>query len=402
MADRALSHIRVVELCNLVAGPYCTKLLADLGAEVIKVERPGLGDDARRRGPFLNDSPHPERSGLFLYLNTNKLGITLDVETTAGRDILRELVRQSDVLVEDHPPAVLEGLGLTYPRLSEANPRLVMTSITPFGQSGPYRDYKAHALNSFHSGGEGYLLPIQSPDLTREPVKGGGLQPDCVCGLSSAIATLAAVYRMKATGRGQHVDVSKQDVLMTMALLEIAMYANVNFVRSRLKRPLLMALPMKTRDGYLSMSALADREWQDVVRFMGNPEWARDERYSAWLNRHLLGDEITPRVEECVARYDKHELFHKLQASAIAAAPVNNAQDLVESPQLEARGFFSEIDHPETGKLKFPTAAYKYSRTPWSVERPAPLLGEHNKLVYSGWLGFDEQELVALDECGVI
>ena len=137
MADRALSHIRVVELCNLIAGPYCTKLLADLGAEVIKVERPGLGDDARRRGPFLNDSPHPERSGLFQYLNTNKLGITLDVETTAGRDILRELVRQSDVLVEDHPPAVLEGLGLTYPQLSEANPRLVMTSITPFGQSGP-------------------------------------------------------------------------------------------------------------------------------------------------------------------------------------------------------------------------------------------------------------------------
>ncbi len=237
MSEQALSHLKVLELCNFVCGPYCTKLLADLGAEVIKVEPPGVGDESRRRGPFLNDIPHPERSGLFLYLNTNKSGITLDIKTTKGRGILKELIKKTDILVEDNPPKVMKELGLTYHELKKINPRLVMTSITPFGQTGPYRDYKAHEMNLYHAGGEGYLLPIQSPDLTREPVKAGGLVGDCICGLSSAIATLAAAYNMKETGVGQHIDVSKQDVLMTMVLLEIAMYANMGVVRNRLQRP---------------------------------------------------------------------------------------------------------------------------------------------------------------------
>jgi crotonobetainyl-CoA:carnitine CoA-transferase CaiB-like acyl-CoA transferase len=226
-----------------------------------------------------------------------------------------------------------------------------MTSITPFGQTGPYRDYKTYTLNAFHAGGEGYLLPIQSPDSAHEPVKGGSLQPECICGLSSALATLAATYRMKANRQGQHLDISKQDLYMTMALLEIAMFANQGIVRSRLKRPLLMPLPMRCLDGYIHMSALTDREWQDVVKFIGSPAWALDEKYSRWLNRHHSGDEITPKIEEFMQKYTKHDLFHRLQESGIAAAPVNNAEDLCNSPQMEARGFFAEIDHSFTGHL---------------------------------------------------
>ena len=402
MSEKGLGHLKVLELCNLVAGPYSTKLLADLGAEVIKIEHPGAGDDARRRGPFLQDNPHPELSGLFLYLNTNKLGVTLDVTTNTGKNVLIDLIKQTDILVEDRSPATMEELGLTYGDLEKVNPKLVMTSITPFGQTGPYRDYKAYELNSYHAGGEGYLLPTQSPDLSREPVKGGGLVGDCICGLSAAIATLAAAYRMGATGLGQHIDVSKQDVLMTMVLLEVAMFVNMNIVRNRIRRPLLMPTPMECQDGYLMMSALTDREWGSVVEFMGNPAWAEDERFSQWLSRHLSGDEINPHVREFVKQYKKEELFHQLQNKAIAAAPVNTAEDLVKSPQTEARGFFAEIDHPKAGKLKYPTAPYKLSRTPWKAERAAPLIGEHNEFVYCDRLGYDKRDLVAMKEAGII
>lgn len=402
MSDRALSHLKVVELCSSIAGAYCAKLLADLGAEVIKVEPPGAGDDARRRGPFPDDRPHPEKSGLFLYLNTHKLGVTLDAKTGTGRLILRQLIEHGDVFVEDNPPDVARGIGLEYEELKGTNSRLVMTSLTPFGHTGPYRDYKAYALNSFHAGGEGYLLPTMSTDLSREPVKSGGLQADCICGLSAASATLAATYRMRATGRGQHIDVSKQDVLMTMVLLEIAMYANMGYVRSRQRRPLLMPLPMKCRDGYVMISALTDREWNDLLKFLGNPEWSKDERFALWLNRHFLGDEITPHVEEFVAQHEKEELFHRLQADALAAAPVNSAEDLVNSAQTEARGFFQEVDHAEAGRLKYPAGPYKFSRTPCRAQRAAPLLGQHNELVYCGRMGYDKDDLVKLREAGVI
>src|SRR3989304_3206254 len=148
MDDRALSGLKVVEYARFISGPFCAKLLADLGAEVIKVEEPGTGDEARRRGPFLNDVPHPERSGLFLYLNTNKLGITLDVGNPKGAGIFRQLVAEADILVENNPPARMKELGLDYEALREINPRLIVTSITPFGQTGPYRDYKSTNLIS--------------------------------------------------------------------------------------------------------------------------------------------------------------------------------------------------------------------------------------------------------------
>jgi len=402
MSEQCLSHIKVVELCNSVAGNYCTKLLADLGAEVIKIEKPGVGDIARRIGPFPDDSPHPEQSGLYLYLNTNKKGITLDLDTNTGQDILKELIKQTDIFVEDNTPGTLDKSGISYGDLKKSNPGLVMTSITSFGQTGPYRDYKAYQLNTYHAGGEGFLLPIMSPDLSREPVRGGGLAGDCICGLSAGIAILAAAYRMKATGKGQYLDISKQDIMNTMVLLDIAMYANLKLPRDRLRRPLLMPIPMRCRDGYLMLSALTDREWKSVIDFMGNPAWADDDRFNQWLSRHLSGDDINPHVEEFVRQYNKDELFHQLQAKAIAAAPVNTSEDLLSSPQLEARGFFTEMEHPKAGKLKYPTAGYKMDETPWVAGFAAPLLGQHNEQIYCERLGYSRQELVGLREAGVI
>jgi len=403
MPDKALGHLRVLELCRLVCGPYCTKLLADLGAEVIKVEPPGSGDEARRRGPYLKDAPDAELSGLFLYLNTNKLGITLDVGTSTGRKVLRELIAQADVFVEDNPPAFMEELGLTYNEVRAINPRLVMTSITPFGRTGPYRDYRAHELNVYHAGGEGYMMPIESPYPDREPVKGGGLVGDCMCGLSAALATLAAVYRARATGQGQQVDVSRQDVLMTMVGLEVAMYAYSGMVRTRHHRKTLMAVPLECRDGgYIMVSAFADRDWQNMARFMGRAAWAEDERFSNIVGRWVHAEELMPAVEEWAAGYEKEDLFHRLQALSIAAAPVNTPEDVVKSPQMQARGFLTEMDHARAGRLKYPAPSYRFSQTPCSTDRGAPLLGQHNELVYCEKLGYSRDDLVGMAEAGVI
>jgi len=402
MPEQALSHLKVLELCNLVSGSYGTKLLADLGAEVIKVEPPSVGDEARRRGPFLNDIPDSEKSGLFLYLNTNKLGITLDIETSIGQNILKELIKQADIFVEDNPPQKMEELGLTYAELKNINPHLVMTSITPFGQSGPYRNYKAFELNAVHAGGEGYMMPIESTFPNREPVKGGGLVGDCMCGLSASLATLAASYDMNATGIGQHVDVSKQDVLMTMVGLEVAMFTYSGTVRTRHKRKAMLATPKECQDGYIMMSVFGDRDWQVFARFIGKDSWAEEERLNTSMKRWENSDEIDQYVETWAKQHKKYDLFHQLQANALAGAPVNTSEDLVRSPQLKSRGFFVEIDHPKAGKLNYPSVSYNLSRTPCNTWRAAPLLGQHNEFVYSRRLGYDKQALVRMSEAGVI
>jgi crotonobetainyl-CoA:carnitine CoA-transferase CaiB-like acyl-CoA transferase len=402
ISDQALRHLKVIELCDLVAGPYCTKLLADLGAEVIKIESPGRGDVTRRRGPFLHDFPDPDLSGLFLHLNTNKLGITLDVTTNTGKHILEQLVQQTDIFVEDNPPSFMSDLGLTYTHLEQQNPRLVMTSITPFGQTGPYRDYKGYELNLCHAGGEGYLLPIHSTEPDREPVKPGGIVGDCACGLSAALATLSAVYLVAETGIGQHIDVSKQDVLMSLVQNHVCTFANIGEVHSRLGRGFLTVLPMECQDGYIIVTIISDREWLGLVKCMGNPEWAQDKKYLSWANRHWYSDEINPRVQEWVRQFKKDALFHKLQAYGVAAVPVNTAEDLASSPQLMERGFFAEIEHPKAGKLRYPTVAYRLSVTPWKGLRGAPLMGEHNELIYCQRLGYSSHELVELAEAGVI
>jgi crotonobetainyl-CoA:carnitine CoA-transferase CaiB-like acyl-CoA transferase len=397
-----LSHLKVLELCSLVSGSYCAKLMADLGAEVIKIEPPGVGDDARRRGPFLDDRPNPETSGRYLYLNTNKLGITLDVTTEGGRRVLKELVRQCDVLVEDNPPALMEELRLTYDDLKSINDRLVMVSITPFGQTGPYRDYMAREINTYHAGGEGYLLPVESEYPDREPVKAGGLAGDCMCGLSAALATLAAVYSRRAMGPGQHVDVSRQDVLMTMVGLDVAAFTQSGMVRTRHSRHAPLPSPVRCQDGHIMITPWPDPVWETFARFVGNTEWAEDERYREGANRWLRGDEVNRDVGEWAARYDKDDLFQQLQENGVPAAPVNTSEDIARSQQMEARGFFSKVDHPEAGDLSYPTAGYRFSETPWRLRRHAPLLGEHNRLVYIGRLGYDESDLVTMMESGII
>ena len=232
MAAGPLSGLKVVEYCEFVSGPFCTKMLADLGAEVIKIERPE-GDEARRRGPYLHDDPNPELSGLFLYHNTNKKGVTLNLESEKGREIFKELAKGADVLVEDTRPGTMESYGLDYSVLKELNPSLIMASITPFGQTGPYRDYKSYYLNTYHASGAGYVLPAASPNADREPIKGGGYVGESDIGVYAATGIMGAVYWRECGGTGQYIDISRQEALMCLERMNIVRYYMIGKSPSR-------------------------------------------------------------------------------------------------------------------------------------------------------------------------
>lgn len=401
---QALSGVKVVEYCEMVSGPYCTKLLADLGAETIKIEKPGSGDPARSRGPFLNDVPHPDRSGLFLYLNTNKLGVTLNPETATGREIFRNLVKDCDVLVEDTTPGTMERLGLDYESLRATNPGLIMTSVTPFGQTGPYKGYKAYNLNVCHASGEGYITPGWSKFPGREPLQAGGMVSDYDAGLAASLATLIALYGRLGDGVGRHVDVSRQEACLALEKVIMCIYPNEGIVPNRFvgSGRALKGGVMPCRDGHIVLLTTEPHQWQALVKLIGEPEWVKEVKFQDEFAPPDEAEKINSRITEWMLQHDKDEIYRKGQALGCPVAPVCSMEDIVKSEQLKARGFFAEIDHPETGKLKYPTAPYQFSETPWAARRPAPRLGEHNHEIYCNHLGLSPEDLAKLRQTGVI
>ncbi|MBI4307668.1 MAG: CoA transferase [Chloroflexi bacterium] len=402
MTEGALHGLRVVEYAQMVAGPYCGKLLADLGADVIKVEPPGQGDRARRRGPFAGRDTARQHSVLFLYLNTSKRSVTLDATKPTGRDLFHQLVRQADILIEDLPPEGLDALGLGPEALRSQNSRLIVTSVTPFGQTGPYRSYRAYAFQVFHAGGDGYLLPgKQGPFSQRAPVAAGTYLADYDTGLNAAMATLAAWYAREHTGQGQHIDVSGQEAAMSLTRQDLVRYPNEGVVEHRTTRA-LPAVVARCRDGYIDISLLDNRYWDILLDMMGNPAWAKDERFKDFLGREKHREEMMRRIEEWSITQSVHDLYQRGQARQMPVGIYNSPAEVLCSAHLRARGFFAEIAHPEAGALPYPSAPYKLSRTPWRARRPAPRLGEHNREVYCDLLGLSSTQTVKLYEAGVI
>jgi len=399
MTDKALSGIKVLDLTHYIAGPYCTKLLADYGAEVIKIERPGIGDGSRRLGPFYGDDPHPEKSGFFLYLNTNKMGITLNLKSKAGLKIFKELARNTDILVENFSPGVMGRLGLDYESLEKINPHLVMTSISNFGQSGPYRDFKSSELVADAMGG--WMTVIGDPE--RNPLKPGGSQAQFVGGLFGAVGTMTAFFGREEKGIGQHIDISLMEAVLYIQMNITSTYSYHEHITKRAGNfvwpPPGSILPC--RDGYIGAIAVTTSQWEALCDWMERPDMKEDPNFLTSVDRTENYDLLLANLIPWLAEHDAEELFREGQKRRIPFAIPASSEMLLASPHLKDRGYFVEVDHPVTGKIIYPGAQVKMGDLPYEL-KPAPLLGEHNEEIYGDRLGYSKEGLVKLREQGVI
>ncbi|TPE47472.1 CaiB/BaiF CoA transferase family protein [Amaricoccus solimangrovi] len=375
-------NVKVIELADFVAGPYCGKLLADFGADVIKIERPGRGDDARHLGPFKDDVPNPEASGTFLYLNTGKRSVELDIETDEGRDTLRALLRDADVLIEDQMPGELAKLGLGYEDLRALNPNLIVTSITPFGQVGPYRDYKARHLNLYHASGQGYLLPMWAINLDVPPCQGPGYLGFFDGGMAGATATLAALFWRDASGTGQHIDVSIQHAMMALERSQLRRFIDDGVSPNRTGKGRLLESLVQCSDGEFAVVILSSQQqWLGLWRAMGEPEWGMKPPFDTQKGRSDNYAELRARLNEWAGTVTQDELFHAIQREGSAAAPILTAEGVFKLAQFRERGHFVTIDHPVAGPLEYIGQPTRPVGIDLPAKRRAPLLGEHTEEV---------------------
>jgi crotonobetainyl-CoA:carnitine CoA-transferase CaiB-like acyl-CoA transferase len=390
---RALEGLRVLEVGHLVGAAYATKLMADLGADVVKIEPPA-GDAARARGPYPGDRPDPERSGLFLYLNANKRGVTLDLTRPAGRAAFERLVAKADVLVHNVHPSDMAAHGLDYARFSASNPGLVMTSIAPFGLEGPHASYRATDLVLWNAGGVATLNGDPThPELP--PLRAFGQQAGYQAGLHAAIPTLAALFARVGTGRGDHIEVSTQEALATILELTFEFWPYCGLVASRLgAKPIQPLCFMECKDGWIFICCVEEHQWRSFVEIMGSPEWASLELFENRLARGANFDALQVFLQEWCAEQSVYDLYARAQQRRVPFAPVSTMGDLLASDHLKARGFFATIDHPVAGALTMPGAPYQMRATPWELRRPAPTLGQHTREVLEP-LGVDVAALAA-------
>ncbi|HCV00119.1 MAG TPA: hypothetical protein DGL25_02870 [Dehalococcoidia bacterium] len=403
ISDGALSDLRVVEYAQGITGPFCGKAFADLGADVIKVE-PIQGDRSRQDGPFPDDEPHPEKSGRFLYLNTNKRSVALNVQSDEGRDLLRELISQADIFISDLPPEAYSLLGMDYEVLGAQNPGLIMVCLSPYGLTGPYRNYQGSAFTAFHIGGMGRETPYN--EITESemypPLVDGGDQGDYLTGWTAATMTLIAIFHRSTYGTGQLLDVSAMEAVAGMTRMPIASIGYGQEPKiSREKANFPWVMPCK--DGHVSFAPfLMDHWWQAVVDMMGRPDWAVSEAFATTMGRVQNADVVEPLTVEWLMEHTKQEIYEMALARNVACFPVNTMEEVLGSRQYAARNFFVDVEHPEAGTQKQPGAAGIYSSTPWSVRRPAPLLGQHTRQILCNELGRSEEELAPLSDSGAI
>lgn len=407
MPDQALSHIKVLDFTQHVAGPYCTKLMADQGADVIKVERPGTGDVARRLGPYPGDVPHPEKSGLFLHLNTNKRSVTLDLATGPGKDIARRLAAEADLVVESFRPGTMASFGLDYPSFKALNPTLVMTSISNFGQTGPYRHYRGSDIIFYAMGGE--MSGTGQPE--REPVKLGPNATLYQAGATAAVATMGALFLAfdpdDGLAVGQHVDVSIMETQLASVdrrMTSLLAYQYTGMITKR-EHWGFGGYPhgvFPCQDGYFAITG-AGVYLSRLVEMIGSPEALQDPK---WYTPQAQSD---PALQEefdlifypWILSRTKQEVWEAAQKTQVLGAPLNTMEELLNEPFFNDRGAFAQVDHPEAGPVRQPGRPFIMNETPWALRRPAPLLGQHNEEVLAD-LGYAAEDIVSLRQSGVI
>jgi crotonobetainyl-CoA:carnitine CoA-transferase CaiB-like acyl-CoA transferase len=398
MLAATLDDLKVLDLSQGLAGPICAKILADFGADVIKVEPPA-GDTARRMAPHAGNEAHPEKSLIYLLANLNKRGIRLDLEKPEGRELLRRLAHASDVIVESFVPGFLASIGLDYATLAQENPRLIMVSITPFGQTGPYRHFQSEEIVTYALSG---IMSI-SGTSDREPLKHGGMQSQYEGGLCGSVGALAAIYARDFCGEGQQVDISLQDVIASTLIVHQPMYSWTGAVQGR-RRPggSNYGQVQQCKDGYFIWQTGGGAEWSDIIEFFGKEE-LKEERFATVAGRAVHGEELDALVLDATKDRTMQELFKTASEKYhMLFGIVQEPQDLARCPHLEAREFYQEVDHPAIGKIKVPFRLWSMPDAPAIYRRPAPLLGQHNAEVYGELLGIRGEELAELSAKGVI
>ena len=403
MDQQALTGIKVLEFSDFVAGPYCGKLLAQFGAEVIKVEKPGGGDFARSWGPFPQDLPHPEKSGLFMFLNNNKSSITLNPSSATGLKIFKDLAKWADLLLENHSIKEMTRLGLTYGKLKAVNPSLIMLSITPFGQAGPLKDYKGSDLIAVHSGAEAFGNPdegVKDPDH-RPNLKVANHGADVMVGISASVLAMGALIGRKLGSPGQHIDLSQQEAIGSTGRQQLAYYAVQGLTPSReFGRKKFGGFLYPCKDGYVVI--WIGPHYPRVVEMMGNPDWSKEEMFANPLLRNDYIVELNQLITVWTQERTAGEINDLAIQHGVPCSLVRSVKGLVEDEQLAFRKFWTDVEHPAAGKVRFPGPPFALSATPGKITRPAPLLGQDNERIYCGMLGYSREDLVRMRQGGII
>lgn len=401
--NRPFQGLKVMELGDFISVGYAGKLLADLGADVIKVENPQCGDTVRSHGPFPDDIPHKEKSGLHLFLNTNKRSITLDTSKEEGRAVLLQLVSTMDLVISNMTLNQIEEQGLDYETLSKGNEGLVLSSITIFGYDTPYRRWEGSALIATAASG----ISRKIGDPNRQPLWIPYCAADFQGGIHGAISALLALRMRKKTGLGQHAWISVIEV-MTGYLgdsggLPAFVYQGRIATRDGNHRNSFypwQVVPAK--DGYIEVITMVDRQWERFIELMNSPEWANDDRLKDRWESFQWKEDLDRYWHPWIKSHTREELFEIFSENKIPFLPVYRIDEIVGSTHLEKRDFWQTVSHPTLGEYKTMGPPFRLSESPWSVIKPAPLLGQHNKEVYIQDMGMNNSRFTRLESEGVI
>ncbi|MFT5087245.1 MAG: CoA:oxalate CoA-transferase [Candidatus Latescibacterota bacterium] len=391
-----LQGMKVLDLTRVLAGPYASMVLADLGAEVLKVELPEKGDEARGFGPFQNGE-----SAYFTSINRGKKSVTIDLRTEAGSDLAKRLARECDVLLENFRPGSMARFGLDYESLRSDNPRLIYASISGFGQTGPYAQRPAYDVIIQAMGG----ISSITGEPGGAPVRVGSSVADLSAALFGVVGILAAWGRAKETGIGQQVDISMLDCQVALLENAVARY----YVNDEVPQPLGSRHPTITpfqyfaaEDGYIVIAAGNDGLWRKLCVALGLEELADDTRFADNAARTQNHAEMEPLLAEAFRAHSVEGWCELLGAAGIPCGPIHDVGQVCRDAQVAAREMIIELDHPTAGRQKMPNTPLKFSETPIQLKEPAPLLGQHTEQVLGEWLGLSAQELAALREEGTI
>lgn len=389
----ALENLKVLDLTRVLAGPFATMVLGDLGADVIKVEMPVKGDDARHFGPYLHDE-----SAYFISLNRNKRSITLNLKAEEGKKLLLEMVKNVDVLVENYRPGTMEKLGLGYDVLKEVNPKLIYAAVSGYGHSGPFMEKPAYDAVVQALGG---IMSITGHD---RPTRVGTSVGDIVAGLYGAIGILAAVNTRHETGKGQKVDVAMLDSQVAILENAIARYVVSGEIPEPggNKHPSIVPFEdFDTKDDKIMLAVGNDALWACYSRVVGREDLIDDERFKTNPLRNENYDQLKPILDEIMAEKTTAEWQELFDEAGVPNGPINSVDKVLDHPQVKAREMILEIDHPVEGSIKVPGIPVKLSETPGQIKRTAPLLGEHKNEILRELLNYDEDKIKELEEAGI-